>query len=198
MPRGFEQRERVKGSGMKRFIATVSSSIVVQGVLSILLGLLLAVWPQATTITIVYLVAAYLAITGIVSLISYARHRMEPGYKGALAAGVLLAVLALIVFLFPEAVAGFFSLILGILLVMSGAVNAVRSFELKRFGGGSWLGMLIVSIAVAIGGIVIIVNPFDTTVTFVLVLGLLLIAKGVIDLVIVGLTSSKAKEFPAQ
>lgn len=179
---------------MKRFVEAVASSIVTQAVLSILFGLLLAVWPQATTVTVVYLFAAYLAVTGVVSLVSYARHRNDrPGYQGALVTGILLLVLALIVFVFPEAVAGFFSLLLGILLVVSGAVSAVRSMELKHFGGGSWLGMLIVSIAVAIGGIVIIVNPFDTTVTFVLVLGLLLIAKGVIDLTIVALTSSKQK-----
>lgn len=179
---------------MKRFVEAVSSSIVVQAVLAILFGLLLAVWPQATTVTVVYLFAAYLAITGAASLVSYARHRSDrPGYQGALATGIFLLILALIVFVFPEAVAGFFSLLLGILLAMSGIVNAVRSFELRRFGGGSWLGMLIVSIAVAIGGVIVIVNPFDTTVTFVLVLGLLLIAKGVIDLVIVGLTSSKEK-----
>ncbi|MEQ3363299.1 HdeD family acid-resistance protein [Raoultibacter massiliensis] len=179
---------------MRRFVKAVSSSIVMQAVLSVLLGLFLTMWPQATTVTVVYLFAAYLAITGIVSLISYARHRSErDGYRGALATGILMVVLALVVFVFPEAVAGFFSLILGIVLVMSGVLNAVRSVELRLFGGGSWLGTLIVSIAIALGGVVIIVNPFDTTVTFVLVLGLLLVAKGVIDLVVVWLASSKSK-----
>lgn len=181
---------------MLRFVQAISSSIIVQAVLSILLGLLLAVWPQATIVTIVYLFAAYLAITGIVSLISYARRRGKgPGYQGALVTGVLLLVFALIVFVFPEAVAGFFSIILGIVLVVSGVVNAVRSFEFRRFGGGSWIGILIVSLAVAVGGIVIIVNPFDTTVAFVLVLGMLLIAKGVIDLAVVGLASSRAQGY---
>lgn len=181
---------------MLRFVQAISSSIIVQAVLSILFGLWLAVWPQATIVTIVYLFAAYLALTGIVSLISYARRRAEAsGYQGALVTGVLLLVFALIVFVFPEAVAGIFSIILGIVLVVSGAVNAVRSFELKRFGGGSWIGLLVVSIAVAVGGVVIVVNPFDTTVAFVLVLGMLLIAKGVIDLAVVGLASSKAKRY---
>ena len=99
---------------MRRFVKAVSSSIVMQAVLSVLLGLFLTMWPQATTVTVVYLFAAYLAITGIVSLISYARHRSErDGYRGALATGILMVVLALVVFVFPEAVAGFFSLILG-------------------------------------------------------------------------------------
>lgn len=180
---------------MKRFAELVSSSLIVQAVLSILLGLLLALIPETTVLTIVYLLAAYVAVTGIVSLISYARHRKDSeGSRSVLATGIFLVIIAALVFIFPEAVAGIFSLILGVLLILSGITNAVRSFELKKYGGQSWIGMLVVSLAVAIGGIVIIVNPFDSTVTFILVLGILLIAKGVVDLVVQALLSKRAKE----
>ena len=37
---------------------------------------------------------------------------------------------------------------------------------------------------VALGGVVIVVNPFETTVTFVLVLGVLLVLKGAADLLV--------------
>lgn len=179
---------------MKRFAELVSSSLIVQAVLSILLGLLLAIMPQTTVITVVYLLAAYLAVTGIVSLVTYARHRKDVGgSQSVLATGILLIIIALVVFIFPEAVAGVFSLILGILLALSGITNAVRSFELKKYGGSSWIGTLIISAAVAIGGVVIIVNPFDSTVTFVLVLGILLIAKGVIELVVQAMLSKQIK-----
>ncbi len=170
---------------MKSFLAMVRSNIKVQAILSIVLGLFLAFWPQSTTLTIVYLLALYLAVTGAASLISYFRHRNDRSRPmGVLVSGLLFVIVALLVFLFPEAVAGMFSLVLGILLTVGGLVNVVRSIDLRGYRGGSWIAMLVVSAVVAIGGIVIVVNPFDTTVTFVLVLGILLTVKGVADLVL--------------
>lgn len=170
---------------MKSLLEAVRSNMLAQAVTSIALGLFLAFWPGVTVLTIVYLLALYLAVSGVASLVAYFRSsgaRYRSG--GVLVNAVFLLVLALLVFLFPEAVGGFFSLILGILLTIGGIVNAVRSVELRAYQGSTWIVTLVVSVVVAIGGLVIIVNPFATTAMFVLVLGVLLIVKGVADLVI--------------
>lgn len=171
---------------MKSFLEALRSNMLAQAVTSIALGIFLAFWPGVTILTVVYLLALYLAVSGVASLVAYfrssgARYRSA----GVLANAILLLVLALLVFLFPEAVGGFFSFILGILLTIGGIVNAVRSVELRAYQGSStWVVTLILSAIIAIGGLVIIVNPFATTAMFVLVLGVLLIVKGVADLVI--------------
>ncbi|WP_101720867.1 DUF308 domain-containing protein [Eggerthella timonensis] len=170
---------------MKSFLEALRSNMLAQAVTSIALGIFLAFWPGVTILTVVYLLALYLAVSGVASLVAYfrssgARYRSA----GVLANAILLLVLALLVFLFPEAVGGFFSFILGILLTIGGIVNAVRSVELRAYQGSTWVVTLILSAIIAIGGLVIIVNPFATTAMFVLVLGVLLIVKGVADLVI--------------
>ena len=170
---------------MKSFLEALRSNMLAQAVTSIALGIFLAFWPGVTILTVVYLLALYLAVSGVASLVAYfrssgARYRSA----GVLANTILLFVLALLVFLFPEAVGGFFSFILGILLTIGGIVNAVRSVELRAYQGSTWVVTLILSAIIAIGGLVIIVNPFATTAMFVLVLGVLLIVKGVADLVI--------------
>ncbi len=111
-----------------------------------------------------------------------------------MATGVFLLLLALIVILFPQAVASMFSLILGILLVVGGIVNIARSVELRGSHSTAWILMLAVSVLVSLGGIVIIINPFETTVAFVLALGILLIVKGVVDLIIEASTSRMFKK----
>ena len=133
-------------------------------------------------------------MTGAASLLAYFRSKGER-YRspGVLATAIFFLVVALVVAVFPQGVAGFFSLVLGILLVVGGVVNAVRSFELRTYRGGMWVFGLVVSVVIAIGGVVIIVNPFDTTVTFMLVLGILLVVKGVGDLVIEASLSSAMK-----
>lgn len=169
---------------MDSFLNTVRSNIIVQAVLSIVVGLLLMFWPGITIITVLYLLGAVFAIMGISSLISYFKAPENARPTGVLASGVLFCVIALIVFVFPQVIAGFFSVVLGIVLVICGAVNAVRSMELKAHGRNSWIASLILSLLIAIGGVVIIANPFATTSLFVFVLGLIIASNGIIDLII--------------
>ncbi len=170
---------------MDSFLNIVRSNMVVQAILCAALGAFLTFWPETTTLTVVYLVAAYLAVSGAVSLFSY--FRMRKGHSGAvgvLANGVFLLVVALVVCLFPQTVAGLFSLVLGVLLVVGGVVNVVRSLEMRAYAPRGWIAALVVSVLIALGGVVVVVNPFDTTVAFVLVLGILLMVKGLADLVL--------------
>lgn len=179
---------------MGSFLNTVRTNMLVQAVLSIALGLLLAFWPGITVVTIVYLLALYLAVVGAASLVGYFRADVRNRPTGALVSGVLFLALALVVFAFPQAVAGFFSLVLGLLLVIGGVVNAVRALELRRYQGGMWVPALIAGAVIALGGVVIIVNPFGSTVAFVLALGVLLIVKGAADLLISMWLSSAMKQ----
>lgn len=169
---------------MNSFLNIVKSNIIVQAVLSIVVGLLLMFWPGITIVTVLYLVGAIFAIMGISSLISYFKAPESARITGMLATGVFFCVVALIVFLFPQIIAGFFSVILGIILIICGAVNAVRSMELKSYGGNSWIASIILSVLIAIGGVVIIANPFQTTALLVFVLGLIIASNGIVDLII--------------
>ena len=165
---------------MKTFLDAVRSNMVAQAVLSIVLGLLLAFLPGVTAIAVVYMLAVYLAVSGAASLVAYLRSA-GPRYRSplVLANAVVLLVLALLVFMFPQVVAGFFSLILGVFAALSAAWSTpFDRLSCARTKAGVWVVAMLVSVAVAIGGIVIIANPFATTAMFVLVLGVLLVAKG--------------------
>lgn len=170
---------------MESAFNVIRSNVRVQAVVCIALGLFLVFWPDVTVVTIIYLFGALFALTGIASLVSYFRQKSER-YRSApvLAAGVLYILLALVAFLFPQVIAGFFSLVLGIVLALCGVVSAVRALELRQFDNYTWVGALVIGAIVAIGGIVIIVNPFASTVAFVFVLGAALIVNGVGELFI--------------
>lgn len=120
---------------MQSFLNIVKSNIVAQAIISIVVGLLLMFWPGITIVTVLYLVGIVFAVMGISSLVSYFRAPEAERQVGVVATGVFFCLVALIVFLFPQVIAGFFSVVLGIILVICGAVNAVRSGELKKYGG---------------------------------------------------------------
>lgn len=169
---------------MQSFLNVVKSNIVAQAIISIVVGLLLMFWPGITIVTVLYLVGVVFAVMGISSLVSYFRTPEVERQVGVVATGVFFCLVALIVFLFPQVIAGFFSVVLGIILVICGAVNAVRSDELKKYGERSWGFSMGLSVLIIIGGLVIIANPFETTSLFVFILGLIIAANGIVDLIV--------------
>ncbi len=179
---------------MQNFAKNVASNMIVQAVLSLLLGLLLIIWPEVTAVIVVYILAACIAVSGIASLVSYFRGRKDKTRgQGSLLVGLFFLIIAIVFFIFPDAVAGLFAIIFGAILVFSGLVNAFRSVGLRTFGGSAWIVMVIISVLLIVGGIVIIIDPFGATATFMIILGVLLIVKGIIDLIISYITSKIAK-----
>lgn len=170
---------------MESFMNMVKSNMLAQGIVCVLLGLFLMFWPGVTVITVIYLLGAFFALSGISSLVAYFRQSGDRYRSPAvLTTAVFFLVLALIVFIFPGVIASFSSVVLGIVLALAGIVSAVRSVELRELRGPAWIIMLVISIVVAIGGIVIIANPFETTALFVFVIGLVLFVNGAADIVI--------------
>lgn len=169
---------------MNSFLKTVQTNAVVQSILFIVLGLVLLLIPGITLVTVVYLIGTIFAVSGVLSLVAYFREK-SANYRmsGALATGILLLLIALFMFIFPAAVAGFFAIILGLVLMLCGVFNVVRATPLRMVAPGFWITNVLVGILVAIGGVVIIWNPFETTELMVQVLGVLLIVSGISDLV---------------
>ena len=168
---------------MATLFKAIRSNMFVQAILFILLGLFLILWPGVTVMTVIYLFGALFALSGAASLIAYARPNGADRHSpSVLTTGVLCLLIALVAFVFPEAVAGFFSIIAGIIIALCGIVCAIRSIELRRFNDNSWIAPLIIGLLVAAGGIVIIVNPFESAATFILVLGVIMLVNGACEL----------------
>lgn len=168
---------------MESVFKALRSNMFVQAILFILLGLFLILWPGVTVVTVIYLFGALFALSGVASLISYARQKSVDYHSpSVLTTGVLCLLIALVAFVFPGAVASFFSIVAGIILALCGIVCAVRSLELRQFQDNSWIAGLVIGILVAIGGIVVIVNPFGSASTFILVLGVIMLVNGACQL----------------
>ena len=182
---------------MEALFNIIRSNSLLQAILFVALGLFIAFWPGATIITIIYLFGALFLLSGIASMVNYFRVK-EDVYRptSVLAAGVFYLILALLAFLFPQVIASFFSVALGIILVLCGVVNAVRSAELRQYsnGGKSWIVGLIVGVVIALAGVVVLVNPFETTAMLVFFLGISLFINGLADLVLELYTRKVRKE----
>lgn len=170
---------------MERFLNIVRSNNLVQAVLCIAFGLFLMLYPSITIHGIIMLFGVAMTLMGVGSLASYFRQRSARYHDmGMLMTGVFYLIVAAIAFLFPKALASFFSVVLGLVLILCAIVNLVRAFDLRRYGSGVWIAVLAAALLVGAGGVLVVVNPFGATMTFVLVLGGVFVLNGAMDLFI--------------
>lgn len=170
---------------MEKVFQVLRTNTMVQAGLLVVLGLLLVLWPGVTIVTVLYLTAILLALSGALAVFSYFRVSEEAGRPaGVLVTGVVVLLCALVIALFPGVIAGFFSVVLGAILVLCGVVNAVRSYELRAYQDATWPFSFAVSALIAIGGIVVMVNPFASTSLLVFVLGVVMVVAGAEDLLV--------------
>ena len=175
---------------MEKFLNVVRSNNMVQAVLCIAFGLFLMIYPSITVQGIIMLFGVALALMGAAGLLSYFRQRsVRYRDSGTLMAAVFYVIIAIIAFVFPKVIAGFFSVVLGVVLILLAIVNVVRAFGLRAFGSSIWIAVLAAAVAV-----VIVVNPWGASMTFVLVLGATFVANGAVDLFIEWYTRDSEKK----
>lgn len=176
---------------MEKFLNLVRSNNMVQAVLCIAFGLFLMIYPSITVQGIILLFGVALAVMGAAGLVSYFRQRsVRYRDSGTLMSAVFYVIIALIAFIFPKVIAGFFSVVLILLAI----VNVVRAFGLRAFGSSIWIAVLATAVLVGIGGVLIVVNPWGASMTFVLVLGATFIVNGAVDLFIEWYTRDSEKK----
>lgn len=179
---------------MERFLNIVRSNSMVQAALCIGFGLFLMIYPSMTVQGIIILFGVAMALMGVGTLAPYFRQR-SARYRdtGLLMVGGFYIIIAIIAFAFPKVVASFFSVVLGVVLILCALVNLVRAFDLRKYGSQVWLAVLVGALLVGVGGVLIVVNPFGATMTFVLVLGGVFIVNGAVDLLIEWYTRDSEK-----
>ena len=177
---------------MEKFLNLVRSNNMVQAVLCIAFGLFLMIYPSITVQGIILLFGVALAVMGAAGLVSYFRQRsVRYRDSGTLMSAVFYVIIA---FIFPKVIAGFFSVVLGVVLILLAIVNVVRAFGLRAFGSSIWIAVLATAVLVGIGGVLIVVNPWGASMTFVLVLGATFIVNGAVDLFIEWYTRDSEKK----
>ncbi|MET0417635.1 MAG: HdeD family acid-resistance protein [Actinoplanes sp.] len=102
--------------------------LIVQGIAGILMGILTFVWPDATALVLLWLIAAWALITGVLQVVAAVRLRREMRHEWLLAlSGVLSVVFGILLIVWPAAGAlavvtliGAYAIVFGIALLMLG------------------------------------------------------------------------------
>ena len=164
--------------------------VLLTAVFEIVFGVLLFKDPETFTRTVLMLFGIMLLGVGIVSLVRYLKDTRQGGNSFVnsltLAAAIVSLVIGVICTFVPGAVIALFTVIAvvyGIMLLIMGVLKCQTFFAGRALGIKAPLLILLSSLITVICGIVIIMNPFESTHVMLQFLGIALIAQAVLDIV---------------
>jgi uncharacterized membrane protein HdeD (DUF308 family) len=156
--------------------------VVGYGVVTILLGLVLAIWPGETLVVVAVLLSIQLMVNGIFQLVNaFAAHTVDGGVRALLGlAGALSIIVALLCLRSPIQTVVVIGLLIGAWWVISGLID-VFTAVMSDTGDKGWrLFMGVVSVA---AGAFLLVNPKLSLSALVIVVAVWLFGYGAIALV---------------
>jgi uncharacterized membrane protein HdeD (DUF308 family) len=154
------------------------------GILSIVLGILVLVWPKATLLIVAILFGLQLIIAGAVRLGMVRDLPSDPGWLKPVSIGLgALSIVAGIICLFrPNASLFVIALFIAIGWVAEGIAALVQGFGSDRTTG-TRVFLIVSGIVSILGGLIVAIFPGSSLVVLTRIAGIALIVIGIVELV---------------
>ena len=124
---------------MADFFKGLKANYTISAVVCALLGLVLVIWPGATSQIICMLLGGVLLAYGVLQIAIYLFNRERTIIlQGMMILGIVFAVLGLWILLKPEMIMMAVPVIVGVLIAIHGLHNVVQAFALKKEGYENW------------------------------------------------------------
>nr|WP_317283448.1 DUF308 domain-containing protein [uncultured Sellimonas sp.] len=149
----------------------------------LVLGLVLLIKPaELTHLFCVILGITALLYGGVRLFLYYQDHKEGAAFRMDLMIGVILLIIGIISLVKSEIILSILPFILGIVIVLDSIRILQHALGLRKLLFEQWWISLIMAFVLLILGIVLITNPFGSTLLFVRFLGFVLIADGCSDI----------------
>jgi uncharacterized membrane protein HdeD (DUF308 family) len=166
--------------GMLSSVARHWGLVLSLGIVSIVVGIIALVWPAKTIVVLAFLLAIWLIITGVFSIIRGFSRGLSGGMRALIIiTGVLSIILGLLAFRGIFQAVEILAIFVAIAFLFQGFGALFTSAE--RTEGRGW--NIFAGIVMLIGGIVILVWPGISLVTLAWVAGIWLIVGGLFEVV---------------
>ena len=163
-------------------LKSIRNSLILSSLLYIVLGVVLLVMPELSLGFACLLIGGAVLVYGVVRLAAYLRGG-ENADKLDLVLGVLLILLGLCLLIWIRFLLALVPMVLGIYILVDSLGSIKRSLDMKVLGFSRWWISCLVAAALAVCGLVMVLNPFGTIEGLVMFVGLGFLVDGVTTLV---------------
>ncbi|MGW2661877.1 HdeD family acid-resistance protein [Nocardia tengchongensis] len=171
-------------------------SILVTGILSVVLGILILVWPGPTLVVAGVLFGIYLLVSGVFQLIAaFGLHVSTWMRVLSFITAILSFILGFFCFRNEFQAIGLLALWIGITWIFRGTAVLVAAVSDSALPGRGW--QILFGILLIVGGGLLIVEPFRSITTLVVVVGCWLIVIGIFEVISAFQVKRTAKQVAA-
>ena len=174
---------RKNGGFFMEFLKKLRVNAILNGVLTILMGLLFIIFPYSAGSIVVVIAGIAVLCIGIFDILRYFTAGGYSYYvRGSLFMGVVKIVLGIFIFTHTDIMLALFSYVFSIFIIVSGVSSMENSVQLKQAGLSGWLLTMVLSVLVTAAGIVMLFHPIGAASTASMLIGVILLADGATEL----------------
>jgi len=171
-----------------------TSSIIV-AFLSIVLGVVLVMYPDKAASIFVKVCGYALIALGVYYIVVYfARKSKVAMLQMEMLLGIVLLLIGIWMVTKPASVIALLQYVVGALIVIHGIIDLQASLNIKRAGFDKWGASLVLSLLTLALGVLIIIDPFSATQVLMVVIGIVLVFDGLSDVYIIAVLSKLFKD----
>jgi uncharacterized membrane protein HdeD (DUF308 family) len=175
-------------------LSTWRQMSLIGGVLAILLGIVLLIWPDSTLLVLAALLGIWLVVLGIVRIADAVTGRELGGASRGFVtlAGAIYIAAGIVVLSNLHASLKFIALLIGLIWIFSGVSEIIAGFTRVR-GRSAKFGTILLGLVNAALGVVVLIWPGITLIVLVWITAIWLIAIGLVQLYIAWQAGKAAK-----
>ncbi|HEY3340215.1 MAG TPA: DUF308 domain-containing protein [Propionicimonas sp.] len=168
----------------KSVINAVRAAIGVSGAVSVIVGLLILIWPVKTAVVVAGIIAVYAVIAGVVNLAIGIFSRRLGGWArvGYLALGAVFLIAAIVAFANLGAAAAGLAVLVGVLFGISWIIEGVVGLTMVG-DSASKVWTIVYALIGVVAGIMLLTSPLWGAAVLWLLLGVTLLALGVVQII---------------
>ncbi|WP_336500809.1 HdeD family acid-resistance protein [Microbacterium paraoxydans] len=168
----------------KSFFKSIRVALAVSGVLALLAGIALLVWPVKSAVIVTAIFASYLIVAGVVYIGLGIFSRAKGGWSrvGHIVLGLLYIVAGVIAFFNLNVATATLALVVVIFIGVSWIVDGVVALSLLG-SDGSRVWTVIYAILSIIAGIIVLFSPVIAGFALWLLLGISLVVLGIVQII---------------
>ncbi|MGW0626008.1 HdeD family acid-resistance protein [Streptomyces sp. NPDC002758] len=171
--------------------------VLLTGIASLILGVLVLVWPGASLLAAGVLFGVYLLVSGVFQLVSaFGTHKATSLRVLAFISGALSIVLGLFCFRGPMQSILLLALWIGIGWLIRGITQTLAALSDSSMPARGW--QIFLGIVTFVAGIVLIDSPFESVAVLTLVAGIWLIAVGIAEIITAFRIRGRTKQVPRE
>ncbi len=169
---------------MQKLIKSFYKSSLATSIILLVVGLLLLFKSDDTIIALSYIIAGVLFVLGIIAVINFFRESsINPFNDLNIVYGIVTIILGILIISNPMAIATIIPFVVGLVILISSSIKLAYSIELKDNEDEVWKPTLIMAAISALCGILILFNPFKTSVIVFKIIGIFIIVYSILDIV---------------